>query len=236
MRIVVINPNSSEDMTRDMDSVAQEYAQGRMEVVTLATPGAPPFIDTFEDKALAAPGMMQLVRQWEDKADAFVVACHSDPNLELLKEISAKPVVGICEASIKIASMLGDKFSVISPGKRSIPNKAAMIRDRCCMGGYLASVRAPQKPAMEGTDMKALLMPEARRAVEKDGAEVIVLGCAGMVRSFHPRLMVSAYHRSDDLINLPLLIRSLYPGYRMYLRHHPYVPAWETNFYCVAEE
>lgn len=73
--------------------------------------------------------------------------------------------------------------------------------------------------------------------LDVEGAEhQALLGCAGMIRSFHPRLMVSAYHRSDDLIDLPLLIRSLYPGYRMYLRHHPYVPAWETNFYCLAEE
>ncbi len=122
--------------------------------------------------------MVQLLKDNYDKFDAFVIACHSDPNLELLKEISAKPVVGICEASVKIASMLGDKFSVISPGKRSIPNKAAMIRDRFRMGGYLASVRAPEKTAMEGTDIKTLLMPEAKRAIEEDGAEVIVLGCA----------------------------------------------------------
>ena len=70
-----------------------------------------------------------------------------------------------------------------------------------------------------------------------EGAEhQALLGCARMIREYHPKLMVSAYHRSDDMIDLPLLIHELYPGYRMYLRHHPYVPAWETNFYCVPEE
>lgn len=70
-----------------------------------------------------------------------------------------------------------------------------------------------------------------------EGAEYqALLGCAKMIEKHHPKLMVSAYHRSDDMIELPLLIRSLYPGYRMYLRHHPYVPAWETNFYCVPEK
>ena len=178
MRILVINPNSSEAGTAAIAAIARSYAGDRFEVDTVCTPGAPKFVVTFEDYAQSMPGMVKLLKDNYDRYDAFVVACHSDPNLELLKEISAKPVVGICEASIKVASMLGDKFSVVSPGKRSIANKAAMIRDRFRMGGYLASVRAPQKPAMEGTDMKALLMPEARRAVEEDGAEVIVLGCA----------------------------------------------------------
>ena len=178
MRILIINPNSSKAGTEVIDKIARQYAAGRFEVVTVSTPGAAPFVVTFEDYARSMPGMVQLLKDNYDKFDAFVIACHSDPNLELLKEISAKPVVGICEASIKIASMLGDKFSVISPGKSSIPNKAAMIRDRFRMGGYLASVRAPEKTAMEGTDIKALLMPEAKRAIEEDGTEVIVLGCA----------------------------------------------------------
>lgn len=70
-----------------------------------------------------------------------------------------------------------------------------------------------------------------------EGAEhQALLGCARMIQDHHPKLMVSAYHRSDDLIDLPPLIHKLYPGYRFYLRHHPYVPAWETNYYCVPNE
>lgn len=176
MRIVVINPNSSEDMTRDMDSVAQEYAQGRMEVVTLATPGAPPFIDTFEDKALAAPGMMQLVRQWEDKADAFVVACACDPNLRLLRELSSKPVIGMGEAAMQMAVMLGDSFSVLQTDSYSVPNKKRLVEEYG-LTNHLASVRVAD-PAQG--DRYHQYLEAGRLALAQDGAEVLVLGCAGL--------------------------------------------------------
>lgn len=44
-----------------------------------------------------------------------------------------------------------------------------------------------------------------------------------------PKLMVSAYHRSEDLFALPLQIQRIQPGYRFYLRRFPYIPAWEIN-------
>lgn len=47
-----------------------------------------------------------------------------------------------------------------------------------------------------------------------------------------PKLMVSAYHKTSDFFELVLLINELEPDYKIYLRHHPYIPAWETNIYC----
>lgn len=65
-----------------------------------------------------------------------------------------------------------------------------------------------------------------------EGAEEkSILGCQKTIRSYHPKLLVSAYHKNSDLFLLPLLIRELWGGYQVYLRHHPYIPAWETNYY-----
>ena len=62
-------------------------------------------------------------------------------------------------------------------------------------------------------------------------------GAAGAIRRCRPALMISAYHRSEDLFALPLLTETLTGGgYRYYLRHHPYIPAWETNYYAVPAE
>jgi allantoin racemase len=110
--------------------------------------------------------------------DAFVVACHSDPNLDAMKEITAKPVVGIGEASMKLASMLGHRFSVISTLEHSIPNKEALVR-KYQLEGMLASVRAPGPELAEASDEEKVLQA-ARMALEEDMAEVIVLGCAGL--------------------------------------------------------
>jgi allantoin racemase len=122
--------------------------------------------------------MVQLLRENEDEFDAFVVACHCDPNLDAMKEITTKPVVGIGEASMKIASMLGHRFSVVSTMKHSIPNKEALVR-KYHLQDLLASVRAPGDEMATASDEEKYLQA-AQSALEEDMAEVIVLGCAGM--------------------------------------------------------
>jgi allantoin racemase len=122
--------------------------------------------------------MIQLVRENEREFDAFIVACHCDPNLDVMKEITRKPVIGIGEASVKIASMLGHRFSVVSTAKHSIPNKEALIR-KYHLQDLLASVRAPENETATASDEEKYLQA-ARSALEEDMAEVIVLGCAGM--------------------------------------------------------
>jgi allantoin racemase len=178
MRILIINPNSDAKMTEAIQQSASDFAAGRFEVVCKPTPGAPGFIETYEDDVAAAPGMLQLVEQHENDCDAIVVACHGDPNLDAVKEITVKPVVGIGEASMKIASMLGHRFSVITTAKRSIPRKKAQAR-KYHLQDLLESVRAPETDASDCAD-ETLFLELARAAVEEDLAEVIVLGCAGL--------------------------------------------------------
>lgn len=174
MKILVINPNSDQEMTRKIQKTADTFASGRYEVTCVSTPGAPSFIETYEDEVMAAPGMINLVREHQE-CDAFVVACHCDPNLDVLKEVTAKPVVGIGEASMKIASMLGHKFSVIAATEHSIPNKEVLTQ-KYHLEKSLASIRTPENVGTE----EERLFRAAEKAITEDMAEVIVLGCAGM--------------------------------------------------------
>lgn len=171
MKMVIINPNSDEDMTAAIQETARAYVQKRYSVSTCSTPGAPPFIETYEDAICAAPGMMQLVQEHESTCDAFILACHCDPHLDLLREITARPVVGIGEASMKIATMLGHSFSILAATSHSVPNKEALAKT---YGVYefLSSIRVPATKTKESYLLAA-------QAALQDGAEVIVLGCAG---------------------------------------------------------
>jgi allantoin racemase len=178
MKILIINPNSDPEMTSVIQRSAQEYASAEFEVVCKSTPGAPFFIETYEDVLQAAPGMIRLLREDEDQFDAFVIACHNDPNLDAMKEMTTKPVVGIGEASMKIASMLGHRFSVVSTMKHSIPNKETQV-SKLHLEGVLASVKAPPEE-MAGASDEEKYLRAAQLALEEDMAEVIVLGCAGM--------------------------------------------------------
>lgn len=178
MKILIINPNSDPEMTEAIQGTAERFAGREFEAVCLPTPEAPPFIETYEDEVKAAKGMIELVRENEEEFDAFVIACHDDPNLDALKEITTKPVVGIGEASMKIASMLGHQFSVIQTTEHSIPIKESLVR-KYHLQDVLASIRAPRGGTKEQNDLEKY-SEAARAAIEEDRAEVIVLGCAGM--------------------------------------------------------
>lgn len=70
--------------------------------------------------------------------------------------------------------------------------------------------------------------------MDVEGAErEAIAGAEKTIRQYAPKLNVAAYHRSEDFFQLPLLIHALQPNYRLYLRHHPYVPAWDTNLYAI---
>jgi allantoin racemase len=178
MRVLLINPNSDAGMTAAIQDSAETFASGAFEVVTLPVPEAPRFLETYEDEIRCGPGVMRILRENEEAFDAFVIACHSDSHLDAARELTTKPVIGIGEASMKLASFLGHNFSVVTTHQHSVPGKLLQIR-AYHLQDLLVSIRAPEE-GEEGWANDSLFMELSRRAVKEDGAEVIVLGCAGL--------------------------------------------------------
>ena len=70
--------------------------------------------------------------------------------------------------------------------------------------------------------------------MDVEGAErEALLGAVKTLNVKKPKLAFSGYHRNEDLFALPILLNEIQPSYSIYLRHHPYLPAWETNFYAI---
>lgn len=178
MKILIINPNSDAEMTAAIQESAEAFAGDTFQVTAVSTPGAPPFIESHASEIQCGPGMLNLMEEHEAAFDAFIVACHSDVNIEALREATRKPVVGIGEASMKLASFLGRTFSVVTTHRHSVPGKLEQIR-KLHLQDQVASVRAPDLGG-EGLGGVDLFLKLARRARDEDGAEVIVLGCAGL--------------------------------------------------------
>lgn len=178
MRILIINPNSDEEMTQVILRNARAYADGMFEVDCITNVTAPPFIVTYSDIAATTEGMLQILRENEEKYDAFLVGCHGDPNLDLLREVTDKLVIGIGEASMKIASMLGHKFTILTPGDRGMPNKEVLIQ-RYHLENYVASIVSSNQGGVDWQSKEPLIRA-GKLAMERDGCEVIVLGCAGL--------------------------------------------------------
>lgn len=70
--------------------------------------------------------------------------------------------------------------------------------------------------------------------IDSEGCEELILrGGEKILKEHKPKLNVAAYHKSEDIFKIPLLINSINPEYKLFLRHHPYIPAWDTLFYCI---
>lgn len=183
MRILVINPNTSASFTERIKVVLSGYALPTTEVVVVNPESGPRSIESIYDELLSAPGTLETILANPD-FDAYVIACYSDhPTVYAAREILTQPVLGIAEASMLMACMLGHRFSVVTTNDSWGP----LLRDAVQhygLGERCASIRTTGAPvlALESAeaDTQKLILDGARKAIVEDGAEVICLGCAGM--------------------------------------------------------
>jgi len=175
MRIMVINPNSSPEMTKQIERVLLGIKRPETLLTVVRVEDAPPAIETDVDAAQAVPGVLRLVRKANEEGyDVVIIACFSDPGLGAAREISKILVLGIQETSLHIAAMLGHRFTVLTPLPHRVPKKERDVRE-LGLGEALASVRAlgltVTETEAEPERTKARILDIARAAVEEDGAE-----------------------------------------------------------------
>lgn len=90
--------------------------------------------------------------------------------------------------------------------------------------------------SIEVTDIDSLNIAPTFIKADIEGSEMKALeGAEKTIKKYLPKLYICAYHRNEDLFALPLKIKELSEKYKIYFRHSKYIPAWESNFYCVAE-
>jgi allantoin racemase len=184
MKILVINPNSSASMTDHLREVLNRIKRSDTELTVVSVPSAPQTIESAFDEALAIPPTLDCVKRANEEGyEAIVLACFSDPGLAAAKEVSKIPVIGIAESTLHVASMLGAKFSILTTRKERIASK----REYVFLKGlehFLASVRSLDLSVAEADSdtqkTKRRIFEETEKAISDDGAEVIILGCAGM--------------------------------------------------------
>ena len=183
--ILVINPNSSDAVTRGIDEACERLRMQdgpRIEVMTLKE--GPPGIETQQQVDSVIPHLIKTVQAVDSKYDAFVIACYSDPGLHSLREATRKPVLGIAECGILTALTLGQKFGVIAILEQSIPRHLRYMGALGVMDRLAAELPVGLRVAELADEARALgRMAEVGRTLrESHGANVIVMGCAGMAR------------------------------------------------------
>jgi len=181
--IFVVNPNSSQIVTDGIDRAIdpmRQHSRVAIECRTLAE--GPPGIETQAHvDGVAAPLLAHCARL-EAQASAFVIACFSDPGLAALREQSSRPVLGIAESAVLTALTLGQRFAILSILSGSIPRHmrylgAMGVMDRLA-GDRALELGVAELTLQDRTFDRLCAVGAALR--DQDGADVLILGCAGL--------------------------------------------------------
>ncbi len=181
--LVIINPNSSQVVTEGIDRAVDPLRSFGIPIRCLTLAEGPPGIESQRQADLTIAPMLALAAAQKEAA-GFVIACFGDPGLHALRDQTSKPVVGIQEAAVMTALTLGQRFGVIAILPTSIPRHlrafgAMGVLDR--LAGDRALGLGVADLADDGKSLDAMIAT-GRRLRDDDGANVLIMGCAGMAR------------------------------------------------------
>ena len=195
-RILAINPNSNESVTEGLRESLQEFnSSADIECCTLEE--GPFGIETGEDIANVIPLVLQKISE-SPEFDVYVIACYSDPGLAECNEMFSKPVFGMQRSAIEKAISIGDKFGVLALSEQSIERHLAYMRglglDGQLAGELPLDISVDEAANDAGSFGK--IISQGRRLIDESGADVLILGCAGMASHRKP---------SEKVLQVPVI-------------------------------
>lgn len=183
MRILVINPNTSQSMTDEIRSTLEQYKVEGDELTVISSVKGSESLESFFDYSLASVAVMETLSNYNTyEYDGILLACFGDPGLYALKEILLSPVIGIAEASLSTSILLAETYSIITASQKAIPMMKNMVR-QYGMESRMTSIESMNLSVLDVDCNKQMLKEKFGEVIDKcisQGAESIILGCAGM--------------------------------------------------------
>jgi Asp/Glu/hydantoin racemase len=197
-RILVINPNSNPAVTQGLEEALKPLDfEGGPEVICQSLAEGPFGIESQADVDSVAMPLRKLV-EGDNSSAAFVIACYSDPGLQVCREGTTRPVFGIAECGVLTALARAETFGVIAIAQRSIPRHMRYLRQmgltERLAGERPLNMSVAETASGEGTLARMIEVGRALR--DEDGARAIVMGCAGMARHRRPL---------EDALGIPVI-------------------------------
>jgi allantoin racemase len=206
MRLLVINPNTTESVTELVADLGRRLAEPGSEIRAVTGRFGARYISSRSAATIAGHAALELLATHVEGCDAVYLACFGDPGLFALKELSPVPVIGMAEASCHLAAAFGRRFSIVTGGARWGP----MLEEFVAAIG-LSSLASVRTVALTGAEIAAdpdralaSLAGQARACAEEDGAEVVILGGAALA---------GLASRIDEDVPVPVLC-SVETGFR----------------------
>lgn len=219
MKLLLINPNTSDGFTAIAQKAADAYKRPDTTVTAVSSPCGPLTLEGYFDEIVSSMGVMEMVQREKDHYDGFIVACFSNHfSIYGARQLTDKPVVGIFEPPMLLAKQLGAKFSIVTPSPRWKPLLeeglvSTGLADSCA-GIRVIGLDVEELERLSEEELEEQLLAASQKAVAEDGAETIVLGCcglAGLDARLHARLgipvldpVASAVKVLESLVDLGL--------------------------------
>lgn len=215
MRILLINPNISQSVSDLIDAEARRTASPGTQVTVATAEMGVAYIETRFEALLGAYAAAQLAARHQRSHDAVVIAAFGDPGLSGIREAIDIPVVGMTEAALMSACMLGGRFSIIAISRRITAWYRETVQQHGLIG-RLASIRCLDEPLRDISavqqDHESRLRTLCKQAVDEDGADVLIIAgapLAGLARTIRQDIPVplvdgvsSAVQHAESLIAL----------------------------------
>lgn len=189
-RIAVINPNLSIGFTRKVGAQAQKIVGPATHVLALNPTFGPDSIEGYYDEAFASVGLLSAIRELEaapeqdaDPVGGYVVACFDDTGVDAARCLTNAPVMGLCEAALRMAAAVSSRFAIVTPMAVSVRPLEHLVSKYGASSQCVVRAAGVRTLDFEGDNAKAAyraLKKQAEICLSDDGAEAIVLGCAGM--------------------------------------------------------
>ncbi|WP_267958062.1 aspartate/glutamate racemase family protein [Pectobacterium polaris] len=182
--IQVINPNTSLAMTETIGAAARAVASPGTEIVAVCPSQGAPSIEGHFDEAIAAIGVLEQVKQGKAQSvDGHIIACFGDPGLLAAREVASKPVIGIAEAAMHMATLVATRFSIVTTLPRTVIIARHLLQ-RYGFEHHCAALHAIDLPVLALEQDSGIAQNKVReyciQSLRQDGVGAIVLGCGGM--------------------------------------------------------
>jgi Asp/Glu/hydantoin racemase len=196
MRLLLLNPNTSQSVTDRIVGAARNVASANTQLIAVTAPRGVPYIATRAEATIGGAVALEMLAEFHGRFDAAVIAAFGDPGLGGARELFPIPVIGLAETGMLTACMLGRQFAIVTFSQSLEPWYEECVawhglRERCAgvfaLGGGFQSISDVQD------EKEALLVDLANQAIEQGRADVVVLAgapLAGLARRVRDRVPV----------------------------------------------
>ncbi len=218
MKLLLINPNISDSVSELIRAEAERSAASGTTIEVLTARFGVAYIETRFEALIGAYATAELAAEHHERFDALIIAAFGDPGLAGLREALPCPVIGLTEAALASASLLGQRFSIVAISQRIRAWYRETV-EHIGLDGRLASIRGLDETLSDIGNVQGnqgdRLLELAERCVDEDGADVIVLAgapLAGLARTLRGRLPVPVVDGVSSAVCHAESLVALQPG------------------------